>query len=395
MIAMQKVHSFATALDYNDSKLHLKDETQRAEVLDHNFLEYNKEEILKEVKMLNALHPRLKNDGYHVALSFSEKDNHLSNADLIAIADAYKKGMGFGDDHLFVLYKHNDGEDHEHIHVHLLLHRLSIDEHGKARVVSDSNNFQRSEVVCRDLEERFNLEKVRPSKEALDRAPTKDELEMIQRTGVVSDRLMMQAKVKEALGKSNDIQSFIHHCKEQSIYLLFNQSETTGRVSGVTYVNAENGFIATGQKLGNQYKWNNLSKTLNYGKQSRDGETVRESTSETRFRFKELLGRRTNENSLQGSNSREKTRSDFKKSRSEQSSAYDGQQQENRGRSKPNSSSKSGDQETIQEVDESISNQSSSRSSTVASTISGLLNSFGSQVGEDEEAIQKRRRKRR
>ncbi|WP_312136147.1 hypothetical protein [Sphingobacterium sp.] len=45
-----------------------------------------------------------------------------------------------------------------------------------------------------------------------------------------------------------------------------------------------------------------------------DGETVRESTSETRFRFKELLGRRTNENSLQRSNSREKTRSDFKNS---------------------------------------------------------------------------------
>ena len=73
MIAMQKVHSFAAALDYNDSKLDLSDESKRAEVLDHNFLEYNKEEILKEVKMLNALHPRLKNDGYHVALSFSEK----------------------------------------------------------------------------------------------------------------------------------------------------------------------------------------------------------------------------------------------------------------------------------------------------------------------------------
>src|SRR5690606_38415717 len=147
-----KVHSFATALDYNDTKLNLKDESQRAEVLDHNFLEYNKEEILREIKMMNQCKTKLINDGYHVALSFSEKDNHLTNADLIAIADAYKKGMGFSDDHLFILYKHNDGEDHQHIHVHLLLHRLSIDEYGKARVVSDSNNFQRSEAVCRDLE---------------------------------------------------------------------------------------------------------------------------------------------------------------------------------------------------------------------------------------------------
>ena len=392
---MQKVHSFATALDYNDSKLHLKDESQRAEVLDHNFLEYNREEILKDIKMMNQRNTNLVNDGYHVALSFSEKDNHLTNADLIAIADAYKKGMGFSDDHLFVLYKHNDGEDHQHIHVHLLLHRLSIDDNGKARVVSDSNNFQRSEAVCRDLEERFNLEKVRSSKEALDRAPTKDELEMIQRTGVVSERLLMQAKVKKALSKSNDIQSFISNCKEQSIYLLFNQSETTGRVSGVTYINAESGFIATGQKLGNQYKWNNLSQRLNYGKQSRDVEAVRKSTSDTRIRFQELLGSRTNQNSLQSTTSREKTRSDFKNSGRDQSSTDDGQQQENGGRSKSNSSPKSADQETIPEVDESISTQSSSRASAVISVLSGVFDSFGSHVGEDEEAIQKRRRKRR
>lgn len=392
---MQKVHSFSTALDYNDSKLHLKDESQRAEVLDHNFLEYNKEKILRDIKMMNQRNTNLVNDGYHVALSFSEKDNHLTNTDLIAIADAYKKGMGFSDDHLFILYKHNDGEDHQHIHVHLLLHRLSIDEHGKARVVSDSNNFQRSETVCRDLEERFNLEKVRPSKEALDRAPTKDELEMIQRTGIVSERLMMQAKVKEALSKSIDIHSFISNCKEQSIYLLFNQSETTGRVSGVTYINAESGCIATGQKLGNQYKWNNLSQKLNYGKQSRDVEAVRESTSYTRLRFKELLGSRTNQNSLQSTTSREKTRSDFKNSGRDQSSTDDGQQQENGGRSRSNSNPISADQETVQEVDESISNQSSSRASAVISVLGGVFDSFGSQVGEDEEAIQKRRRRRR
>ncbi|WP_312136145.1 relaxase/mobilization nuclease domain-containing protein [Sphingobacterium sp.] len=216
---MQTVDSFATALDYNESKLYVKDESQWAEVLNYNFLKYNKEKILRDIKMLNQRNTSLVNDGYHVALSFSEKNIHLTNADLIAIADAYKKGMGFSDDHLFVLYKHNDGEDHQHIHVHLLLHRLSVDEHGKTMVVLDSNNFQRSEVEYRDLEERFNLETLRPSKEALDRAPTKDRLEMIQRIGVDFVRLLMKAKVKEAFGKSNDIQPLIHHCKVQSIYL--------------------------------------------------------------------------------------------------------------------------------------------------------------------------------
>lgn len=394
MIAMQKVHSFVTAFDYNDSKLYLNDETQRAEVLDHNFLEYNKVEIMKEIEMLNKLNSKLTNDGYHVALSFSEKDNHLTNADLIAIADAYKKEMEFSDDHLFVLYKHNDGEDHKHIHVHLLLHRLSIDENGKARVVSDSNNFQRSEAVCRDLEERFNLEKVRSSKDALDRAPTKDELEMIQRTGRASERIIMQEKVKIALCNSIDIQSFIENCGQQSIFLLFNQSETTGRVSGITYINAESEFIVTGQKLGNQYKWGNLSKQLNYGKQGRDSEAVREATGRTRTIFKELLGRRTGENSLKNTKTRENTRADFKKSGREQSSIDETKYQDSGGRSKSSSIPKSRDQEAVQEFDESISGQSSSRSSAVVGLLSGLLDPHASQV-EDEDQINKNRRKRK
>lgn len=394
MIAMQKVHSFATALDYNDSKLHLKDESQRAEVLDHNFLEYNKEEILSDIKMMNQRNTNLVNDGYHVALSFSEKDNHLTNDDLIAIADSYKKGMGFSDDHLFVLYKHNDGEDHQHIHVHLLLHRLSIDDYGKARVVSDSNNFQRSEAVCRDLEERFNLEKVRSSKEALDRAPTKDELEMIQRTGIVSERLLMQAKVKEALSKSNDIQSFISNCKEQSIYLLFNQSETTGRVSGVTYINAESGFIATGQKLGNQYKWNNLSQRLNYGKQSRDRQTIGETNNRTRARFKNLL-----EKSSRGAengrgiyirtpnNINEEPRRITSKAEHDFSLGYQDRSYTDDERADRN-------EEAEQEIEEAVSNKFSGSASSVISGFGGLLSSIGADEVDEDQKRRKRKSKR-
>jgi len=393
MIAMQKVHSFAAALDYNDSKLNLKDKTQRAEVLDHNFMEYNKAEIMKEIGMLNKLNSKLTNDGYHVALSFSEKDTHLRNADLIAIAQAYKKGMGFTDDNLFVLYKHNDGEDHQHIHVHLLLHRLSIDEQGKVQVVSDSNNYRRSETVCRELERRFNLEKVRSSHEALDRAPTKDELEMMQRTGHPSERILMQEKVKSALGVSVDIQSFIENCKLNGIYLLFNQSSSTGRVSGITYI-SQNGFIAKGQKLGNQFKWNNLSQNLNYGKQSRDGETVRQTNIDTRSRFENELNK-ANRGSEIGDdrNSRISSKS-YKESKYTVSEDEFNDRKGGDSRFTAHSHGDRTNEETESEIEESISNGLSHDSNSLISNLSGLLGSVSAEQI-DEEERRKRRRTRR
>src|SRR5699024_6895092 len=112
----------------------------------------------------------------------------------------------------------------------------------------------RSEALCRKLEEKYGLQRVRSSKEAKERAPNKDELEMIQRTGQVSKRMVMQEKVMSALRQAESVESFIANCEKQGVHLLFNQSKSTGRVSGITYV--MDGFIAKGQKLGNIFKWN-------------------------------------------------------------------------------------------------------------------------------------------
>ena len=393
MIAIQQVHSFADALKYNEKKMNLQDVTQRAELLDHNFLDPTSEAVLKEVKMINSLHSgRMKNDGYHVALSFSENDK-VSDKMLKSIADDYKKGMGFSDDHLFLLYKHNDGEDHKHTHVHLLLHRLSMDpETGKTKLVSDSNNYQRSEKLSRQIEQKYGLEIVKSSKEAQDRAPNKDELEMIQRTGVLSDRMLMQEKVKVALSDATSLNAFIHNCAENGVYLLFNQSTRTGFISGITYV-MDNGFIAKGQKLGNQYKWNNLKDRINY-EQSRDGAEARSANSETRARFKDLL-----EKSSRGAENqyqeiiRTPNNGNGEPSRIKSKDEYDVQNVYN-GRSDSNTARNDRGEETEQELEEAVSNQFSTGASAIISGLSGLLGSIGGDEVDDDEKRRKRRLKR-
>src|SRR5690606_14657494 len=132
--------------------------------------------------------------------------------------------------------------------------------------------FKRSEALCRKLELKYNLQIVKSSNEVQEKAPTKDELEMIQRTGQFSNRMLMQEKVKYAISGSNSINDLIRNCEEQGIHLLFNQSKSTGRVSGITYI-MDQGFIARGQALGNMYKWKNIAKRINY-EQSRDDQTI-------------------------------------------------------------------------------------------------------------------------
>jgi hypothetical protein len=288
MIAKQKIHmgnNFIGAFDYNNQKMQHKDPKQRAELLDHNFIKYDREIVSKEVYLLQKLRPNLTRDAYHASLNFAHGDN-LNKEQLIAIAKDYMKGMGF-DNNLFSLWQHHDSE---HCHAHLLVFRTRFD----GSLVSESNNYRRSEALCRQLELKYNLQVVKSSKEAKEKAPNKDEIEMMQRTGNLSSRILMQEKVKKSIAESRSISDFINNCRSLGVYLLFNQSKSTGRVSGITFL-MDGGFMARGQALGNMFKWNNITEKINY-EQGRDFEAIRESNSGTRSRFAKILERPSSEN---------------------------------------------------------------------------------------------------
>lgn len=383
MIAKQKIHGFVAAFDYNHQKMEHENPKDRAELLDHNFFKYDRECILKEINFLKQLRPNLTRDTYHVSLNFAPTDQ-LSKDQLVQIGKDYLTGMGF-DDNAYAIWQHFDAE---HLHIHVLASRIKYD----GSVVSDSNNYQRSEQICRELEQKYGIETVKSSKEALDRAPSKDELEMIQRTGKLSDRMLMQERVKNALSKAYTISDFIAQCKQNGVHLIFNQSVSTGRVSGITYI-SNDGFIAKGQKLGNQYKWANLQNNLNY-EQSRDLQTIGETNRDTRERFKELL-----DQGNRGTESRNGQTSRNSKQHHEQSAGFtpnNGKPFQNRDESGFNTHSErtNNDKETEQEFEEAVSNQLSTGTSTVISSISGLLGSIGGNEVDDE-ALRRRKPKRK
>ncbi|MES2062573.1 MAG: relaxase/mobilization nuclease domain-containing protein [Bacteroidota bacterium] len=134
-----------TTLGYNLKKLDHPDPKQRAVLLDSNFAVFNYDGIKKEVDLVRLLRPNLGRYVYHTSLNFLASEvNSLNNEKMLAIASEYLEAMCFNNNQ-YLIFRHFDAD---HPHLHLLVNRITFD----GDVVSDSNNYKRSEAILRKLE---------------------------------------------------------------------------------------------------------------------------------------------------------------------------------------------------------------------------------------------------
>ena len=153
MIASQKIgKSFMGALKYNWNKLFNPDVKIRAELLSTNFTSMDLAMIKQEVDLVRSLRPKLNRYVYHTSLNF-HKDDVLDNKIMLAIAEDYLRLSGFTSNQYFI-FRHHDAE---HPHVHLLVNRITFD----GDVVSDSNNYKKSDTIAVQLEQQYNLVRVK------------------------------------------------------------------------------------------------------------------------------------------------------------------------------------------------------------------------------------------
>ncbi|RAW01092.1 relaxase/mobilization nuclease domain-containing protein [Pseudochryseolinea flava] len=260
-----KGKGFKGALRYNLEKVG----RGVAEILDHSFSAINEKTILKEIQMVKMLKPNLKKFFYHTSINFPPHEN-ISNEFMKQIANDYLKGNGF-DQHQYIMFRHHDSS---HPHLHLLVNRIGYD----GRVLSDSNDFARSEKVLRALETKYNLTPVVSSKQALKRAATKSEMEMMKRTGTPSHKIQVQKLIERALASKKNItcSQFILALLRLGVIPKFNIAKT-GHVSGISY--AFNGMVFTGSKLGSEFKWTTIRERIDYDK-VRDNQVINKVNSE-------------------------------------------------------------------------------------------------------------------
>src|SRR5579859_350968 len=262
-----KGKGFRGALRYNLDKV----ERQVAEVLDHSFASVSEKSIIKEIQFVRMLRPNLQKYFYHTSINFPPSED-LTNQMMTQIGHDYLKANGFIQ-HQFIMFRHKDAD---HPHLHILVNRIGYD----GKVLSDSNDYKRSETILRDLEVKYNLTRVTPSKEVKARAMTKDELEMMKRTNGLSQKLKLQVIVKNLLKERRGMttQEFIQALESKGVNVLFNQAKT-GFVSGISYGYA--GFTIKGVKLGNDFKWSSIKNMIEY-EQERDRAIILEANLKTK-----------------------------------------------------------------------------------------------------------------
>lgn len=261
-----KGRSFRGALRYNLEKV----EKGVAEMLTHSFAAFNENAIMKEVQMVRVLKPNLKKYFYHTSINFPYHEK-LSNETMKQIGLDYLKGNGFNQ-HQFIIFRHNDVD---HPHLHILVNRIGYD----GKVMSDSNDYARSEKVLRELEKKYNLTVVTPSRQARERAMTKNELEYMKRTNRPSEKMALQVILNEVLSQKGKMSTkeFIERLESKRVSILFNQA-STGYVSGVSF--SYNGVVMKGAKLGNDFKWTTLKNKIDY-EQERDRTTIHQTNLRT------------------------------------------------------------------------------------------------------------------
>ena len=290
MIAKQiKGKDFYGVLMYNHKKII----TGFGVVLDSNINMGTVVQQTKEFNLVRQLKPNLSKVVYHVSLNLPYSDK-LSDEEFTNLARDYINGNGF-DDNQYVVYKHLD---QEHSHIHIVANRVKF----SGDVVSDSQDYKRSEALVRKLEKKYNLTQFVPKQES--NVLSKGEIEKCLRTGNVPERLELQNIILEILNQNVNLKDFVKKLKTKGVQVKLNQS-TTGFISGISFE-----FKGTNYKGSNVHKklsWNNIKIKLNNYEQIRNYSIVPEVTSGNRTIKKSesivkqvATGIRTNEKQTNG-----------------------------------------------------------------------------------------------
>ena len=235
----------------------------RARIVDTNMAGETPRELAAEFGVYRRLNPDLTRAVYHCSLRLPA-DEALTAAQWGAFSRDYLAAMGF-DAVPYVVVQHALD------HVHLIVSRIQFD----GSTVPDGNDRWRSNGIVYGLEEQYALSHARdPERE---RAPqlrlSRDEVAMAERRGEVPAKLLLAARIDEAIVRSDGTrEGFDQALAALGVTTHWNIART-GRVSGASYAlhddaGATRG-IFKGSQVGKDYGWSRLAERLDERREER------------------------------------------------------------------------------------------------------------------------------
>jgi hypothetical protein len=131
---------------------------KRAEILSYNLCFGNKKELINQFNDVRKINPKLSKPVLHITLSFAPGEK-LGNENLQDLIEQCAQKMGF-EKNQFVAIEHSDTT---HQHIHIVANRVRLD----GKTVKDHHNYKRIADYCREMETKYNLEKVLSPKKFL------------------------------------------------------------------------------------------------------------------------------------------------------------------------------------------------------------------------------------
>jgi len=221
---------------------------QRHRVIGGNLSGQTPRQLAREFGLVRELRPDIEKPVHHVSIS-AGKNDRLSVEQWQEIADTYIEKMGFQNS-LHIVIQHRDSK---HDHIHLVASR--VDEDGK--VISEWQSKRRAEKVMREIEEKYDLERLPLSREVMRTAPSRGEKEVFERTGKLSAKMSIQGHIERALRGQPTATEFIENLQRVGIEVIPNLQDT-GRVSGITFRQGKE--LMKGSDLGRGCSWGALQK---------------------------------------------------------------------------------------------------------------------------------------
>ncbi|MCW9585395.1 relaxase/mobilization nuclease domain-containing protein [Klebsiella pasteurii] len=226
-------------------------------------------ELIAEFDTASELRKDIAKPAWHNSLRLPKNDE-LTNAQWIKIADDYMNQMGFSDTHLRCYVLHDDSVGQ---HIHIIANRIdSVD--GKVHLGRHESLI--SGRIIQELEIKYGLtitkgsEPLKPKdtgKETNKTVPQKakkisrNEEMYEKRTGDTCNKKQLQILIDKSLEDTPNIETFLLKLEEQKVKWKANLS-STGKMNGLSF--ELNGISFKASQLGKSYSWNNLQKKLNY-----------------------------------------------------------------------------------------------------------------------------------
>lgn len=229
---------------------HSGEKRPRVAVLGGTFAGQTPRELAREFGQLHALRPSLGVHVAHVSLRVPADERALSDDDWRQIGASWAEDMGYEG---YVVVGHGD-------HVHVAASRIRLD----GSVVSDRQDWARSEAIVRSIEERFGLQRVEashllePEKATTHRrAPTAAEIALAERGVAPAAQVVADAIAAQLDHGPVSVTDFMNRLEERGVVVIPNLS-TTGRLSGFAYEYGDErvtaAAIGRGFTLGNMVK---------------------------------------------------------------------------------------------------------------------------------------------